>query len=81
MVKVQRGTLLSSDEATITFLILLDEKSVGLNKFIVAKLDSRNLMIKTDRLVAVKQAIAERLASTMWDEDEAAGNPLAPPQG
>lgn len=45
MVKIQKGTLVSSDEATVTFLILLDEKSVGLNKFILAKLDSRNLLV------------------------------------
>ena len=79
MVKVQRGTLLSSDEATVTFLLLLDEKSVGLNKFIMAKLDSRNLLVKTERLAAVKEKIAERLQSTMWEEDEAAGLQTANP--
>jgi hypothetical protein len=75
MVKVQRGTLLSSDEATVTFLLLLDERSVGGNKFIVARLDSRNLLIKSDRVPAVKEAIAGRLAETMWDEGDASGQP------
>jgi len=78
MVKVQRGTLLSSDEATVTFLLLLDERSVGANKFIVARLDSRHVLVKTDRLATVKTNIAARLASTMWDEGDAAAGAPAP---
>jgi hypothetical protein len=79
MVKVQRGTLLSSDEATVTFLLLLDERSVGGNKFIVARLDSRNLLIKSDRVPAVKEAIAGRLADVaiVTDDNPRSEDPAA----
>jgi len=73
MVKMQRGTLISSDEATITFLLLLDDTSTGANKFIVARLNTRNVVIKTEKVARIKEEVAARLASTMWEEGEAPG--------
>jgi hypothetical protein len=74
MVKVQKGTLISSDEATITFLLLLDERSVGSGKFIIDKLDTRTLLVKSDKVPQIKEKLAERLASTMWDDGDEAAN-------
>lgn len=72
MVQSNRGVLITSDEASITFLCLLDESSVGANKFIVARLDSRNLFIKAERLHAVQERLAERLRQTTFDDEDAA---------
>ena len=71
MVKVTRGTLVTSDEATVTFLLLLDDTSVGAHKFILARLDTRNVLVKAERVAQIKEEVAARLASTMWEESDA----------
>lgn len=75
MVQLQQGVLVKSDEATIIYLLHYDDMEKGVNKFVLKKLDSKTLFVKSDKLKRVQTIIAHRLNETVFDEDEEAGQP------
>jgi hypothetical protein len=76
MVLAASGVLVTSDEATIVFLRFLDDALGGPDKFVVRVLDGRNLLVKAEGVPYVKGKLQERLLETVFDEDEAAGQPI-----
>jgi hypothetical protein len=72
MVQSVPGVLVTSDEATIVYLLFLDERLVGARKFVVRQLDARRIFIKADPAAMrfVQEKLAERLQETTFDEDD-----------
>jgi hypothetical protein len=75
MPQVHKGVLVTSDEASITFITWLDEQSHPSKRFVLAKLDMHNVFVKSDRVAWVQQMLHKRLLETTFDEDEEAGQP------
>ena len=75
MVQVNSGVLITADEATVVFILYLDECQSGSQKFVVRQLDARRLFIKADRVSFIKDKLAERLAETTYDGEDAAPLP------
>ncbi len=72
MVKVQSGTLVTTDAATIVFLEWLNDTLPVTEKFVVRKLDSHTIFITSALMDYVKKQLADRLLATTFDEEEEA---------
>jgi len=66
----------TSDEPTIVFISVLSENMPATERFILRKLDTRNLLIKREAISYIKQQLAARLLQTTFDEDEEEGQPV-----
>jgi hypothetical protein len=75
--QVHRGVLITSDEASITFITWLDEQAGAHGRFVLAKLDARNVFVKEERVRWVQRMLQKRLLETTFDEDEEAGQPVS----
>lgn len=75
-VRATRGVLVTSDEPTVVFISVLNENLPQADRFIIRKLDSRNLLIKDSSVGYVKQQLQARLLQTTFDEDEVEDQPI-----
>jgi hypothetical protein len=75
-IRAARGVLVTSDEPTIVFISVLSENMPATERFILRKLDTRNLLIKREAIAYIKQQLAARLLQTTFDEDEEEGQPV-----
>jgi len=60
MVKVSRGTIVTTDPAIKVFIIHLEEKGI-LTPFILEDLDASKILIQSGKLAAVQEKIDEML--------------------
>lgn len=74
-VRATRGVLVTTDEPTVVFISVLNENVPAAERFIIRKLDSRNLLIKDSAVGYVKQQLQARLLQTTFDEDEVEDQP------
>ncbi len=71
MVLLQSGHLLTSDEASIIYLVHMNEQQRGSSgKFILQHLDSKSLFVSSDRVPFVRALLAARLNETVFEEAE-----------
>lgn len=66
------GVLITSDEESIVFLVLLNEKAE--QKFILAQLDKLSLFVRSSAVRAINASLQRRLAETVFTaegDDEA----------
>lgn len=75
-VRATRGVLVTSDEPTVVFISVLNENVAAAERFIIRKLDSRNLLIKDTAVSYVRQQLQARLLQTTFDEDEVEDQPV-----
>lgn len=69
--RMQRGVLVSTDEATVIYLVHLNEQAPAIAKFILKQLDGKTLFVKKERVPFIRKALQARLNATIFDEDEA----------
>ena len=67
MVNAVPGVLITSDEATIVYILWLNEKLSGPSKFVIKHIDSQRVFVKADKVRYVKDRLADRLAETSFD--------------
>ena len=72
-----RGVLLTTDEQTVVYLLVLDEQSGLSQKFVIRKLDSTHLFVRESRLGVVNAALQRRLANTVFSEEDEAAEPAS----
>jgi hypothetical protein len=70
MVVLQPGVLVSSDEATVIYLLHWNDQQRGANRFVLAQLDSKTLFVKQDKVKLVNAILAHRLNETVFNDDE-----------
>ena len=71
--RLQRGTLLTSDAPTIVYIVGLSERAAlpgGGGSFVLRKLDANRLLLRPDALPLVHAKLRERLLATTFEEDE-----------
>lgn len=74
---VSHGMLLTTDPPTVVYLMELDAVA-GPRKFVIKQLDESTLFVKNDPEVRkfIQLKLADRLAKTKFEEDEAADMPM-----
>jgi hypothetical protein len=68
-IPLQTGVLISTDEQSVVFLCWFNERVPEARRFLISRLDSKNVFVRKDRLPLVYSALEQRLKSTVWDED------------
>jgi hypothetical protein len=66
----RKGVLVSSDEATIIYLLHLNEQAPAPAKFVMATLDSKNIFVKKEKVGFIRRALDYRLQATIFDDEE-----------
>lgn len=71
------GVLLTTDEQTVVYLLVLDEQSGPSQKFVIRKLDSTHIFVREARLGVINAALQRRLANTVYSEEDEAAEPAS----
>ena len=69
-IRAAKGTLLTSDEQTIVFVGVMSDQLPVAERFIIRRLDARNLLVKSEAVLRIKAALGARLAKTTFDEED-----------
>ncbi len=69
-----RGVLVTSDAATVVFLLHLNGRAHA--PFLIAALDDTSIMVKADSVRYIREKLQQRLMETVFDEDETADQPM-----
>ena len=70
MVVTTAGVLITSDEATIVFIIDLNDRCHAASKVLIKQLDSQRVFVKADKVAFIQQKLEERLQDTTYDADD-----------
>jgi len=70
-IPLQAGVHISTDETSIVYLCWFNDRIPEARRFLISRLDARNVFVRKDRLPLVYAALEQRLKSTVWDEDSA----------
>ena len=66
-VRLTRGVLVTSDEPTIVFLMVLSEHGPA---FVLRKLDSKRLLVRSDAVPGIRAQLRARLLTTTCEGDD-----------
>ena len=69
-VLLQPGILVRSDEATVIYLLHVNEAQRGAARFVVQQLSPTALFVKAASLRLVQAVLRHRLQETVFDEEE-----------
>ena len=65
-----KGTLITTDAATVVFLKLLNDRLAGPGRFIIRELDAHNIFIHSNKVKYVQEQLADRLLDTTFDDED-----------
>lgn len=76
-VPISRGVLITTDEQTVVYLLVLDEQTAPSHRFVIRKLDATHVFVRESRLAVVNAALQRRLMQTVYTEEDEAAEPAS----
>ena len=62
--------LLTTDEQTVVYLLVIEEQVAPAQKFVIRRLDATHLFVREARLQVVNAALQRRLNMTVFTEED-----------